>query len=181
MIRPTIDAPSFTSESAAGEVRKAAEGAFSLELELWIEVLLLIGVGLVMIYSASSIMALRKFGDAAHYFKRQIACIVLGIGTILVVSRFSYRYYRKTVPWMFLLTVLALTLVLSPGARFRNQWGEAVVQFPVFFGAAGRVCQGGLDHLSECFPGEETGKDQPVQHRVFAAHCSGAAFSAYCS
>jgi cell division protein FtsW len=115
MIRPTIDAPSFTSEPAAREDHRAAEGGFSLELELWIEVLLLIGVGLVMIYSASSIMALRKFGDSAHYFKRQLACIALGIVTILVVSRFSYRNYRRTVPWMFLLTVLALTLVLIPG------------------------------------------------------------------
>jgi cell division protein FtsW len=115
MIRLSIDAPSHTSESAAGEVRKAADGGVPLELELWIEILLLMGVGLVMIYSASSIMALRKFGDAAHYFKRQIVCIILGIGTILVVSRFSYRSYRKTVPWMFLLTVLALGMVLVPG------------------------------------------------------------------
>ncbi len=52
----------------------------SLELELWIEVLLLIGVGLVMIYSASSIMALRKYADAAHYLKRQLACIGSGSG-----------------------------------------------------------------------------------------------------
>jgi cell division protein FtsW len=115
MIRSTIDAPAFRSDSVAGEDYGAIGGAFSQELELWIEVLLLIGVGLVMVYSASSIMALKKFADASHFFKRQIACIILGIGALLAASRFSYRNYRKNIAWMFLLTVLALLLVLIPG------------------------------------------------------------------
>ncbi|HQN19986.1 MAG TPA: FtsW/RodA/SpoVE family cell cycle protein, partial [Syntrophobacteraceae bacterium] len=93
MIRSTIDAPAFRSDPVAGEDHRAIGGVFSQELELWIEVLLLIGVGLVMVYSASSIMALKKFGDASHFFRRQIACIILGIGALLAASRFSYRNY----------------------------------------------------------------------------------------
>jgi cell division protein FtsW len=115
MIRPIADAPQFGSDSMVSESPKASSGVLSLELELWIEVLLLIGVGLIMIYSASSIMALRKFADAAHYLKRQLACIGLGIGTMVVVSRFSYRNYRQYIPWLFLWTLLALVLVLIPG------------------------------------------------------------------
>jgi cell division protein FtsW len=115
MIRPLTDAPPFSSESAEKERQNASSGVIPLEVELWIEVMLLIGVGLVMIYSSSSIMALKKFGDAAHYFKRQLACIGLGIGTILIVSRVSYRRYREHIPWMFLWTLLALVLVLIPG------------------------------------------------------------------
>lgn len=115
MIRPIADAPQFAADSVASETQSASKAVLSLELELWIEVLLLIGFGLVMIYSASSIMALRKYADAAHYLKRQLACIGLGIGTILVISRFPYRSYRQHVPWMFLGTVLALVLVLIPG------------------------------------------------------------------
>jgi cell division protein FtsW len=122
----------LTSEAATREEQKVARGGLSLELELWIEVLLLIGVGLVMIYSASSIMALRKFGDASHYFKRQLVCIVLGIGTLLVVSRVSYRNYRKTVPWMFLLTVLALVLVLVPGLGSEINGARRWFNFKVF-------------------------------------------------
>jgi cell division protein FtsW len=115
MIRPLADVPQFASDAMVSETPKASSGVLSLELELWIEVLLLIGVGLVMIYSASSIMALRKYADAAHYLKRQLACIGLGIGTIVVVSRFPYRRYRQVVPWLFLGTLLALVLVLIPG------------------------------------------------------------------
>ncbi len=115
MIRPFADAPQFASDAVVTETQSPSKAVLSLELELWIEVLLLIGVGLVMIYSASSIMALRKFADATHYLKRQLACIGLGIGTILMISRFPYRSYRKHIPWMFLWTVLALLLVLIPG------------------------------------------------------------------
>jgi cell division protein FtsW len=115
MIRPIADAPQFASDSVESETPSVSKAVLSLELELWIEVLLLIGVGLVMIYSASSIMALRKFSDPAHYLKRQLACIGLGMGTILMISRFPYRSYRKHIPWMFLWTVLALMLVLIPG------------------------------------------------------------------
>ena len=115
MIRPIADAPQFAADSVTSETQSASRAVLSLELELWIEVLLLIGVGLVMIYSASSIMALRKYSDAAHYLKRQLACIGLGIGTILVISRFPYRNYRQHIPWMFLWTVLTLVLVLIPG------------------------------------------------------------------
>ncbi len=115
MIRPIADAPQFAADSVANETQSASRAVLSLELELWIEVLLLISFGLVMIYSASSIMALRKYSDAAHYLKRQLACIGLGIGTILVISRFPYRSYRQHIPWMFLWTVLTLVLVLIPG------------------------------------------------------------------
>ncbi len=115
MIRPTADAPQFASDAMASETPAVTAGVPSLELELWIEVLLLIGVGLVMVYSASSIMALKKHADAAHYLKRQLACIGLGIGTIVAVSRFPYRGYRQLVPWLFLGILLALVLVLIPG------------------------------------------------------------------
>jgi cell division protein FtsW len=115
MIRPIADAPQFGSDSMERGAPKATVGVLSLELELWIEVLLLIGIGLVMIYSASSIMALRKYSDAAHYLKRQLACIGLGIGIMVVISRFPYRSYRQHIPWMFLGVLLALVLVLVPG------------------------------------------------------------------
>ncbi len=51
----------------------------TLEVQLWIEVSLLVAFGFIMIYSASSIPALKKFGDPSHYMKRQLLCIGLGL------------------------------------------------------------------------------------------------------
>ena len=46
-----------------------------LDLQLWIEVLLLIILGVVMIYSASFVMSFQKTGDTAHYVKRQFVIL----------------------------------------------------------------------------------------------------------
>jgi len=115
MSKPVADSPTFIVEHSSGEERAAAWAGLSLEVQLWIEVCLLIAVGLIMIYSASSIMALKKFSDSAHYMKRQFLCIGLGIGTILFVSRIPYRMYRNHIGWIMIGTIVSLVLVLIPG------------------------------------------------------------------
>lgn len=115
MSKPIADSPSLPVAYSSGEDREASWAGLSLETQLWIEVSLLIAMGLIMIYSASSIMALKKFSDSAHYMKRQFLCIGLGIGTILLVSRISYRSYRNYIGWLLIGTIIALVLVLIPG------------------------------------------------------------------
>lgn len=107
------DAPPSTM--GAGEKQGITWKPLSLEIQLWIEVSFLIAFGLIMIYSASSIPALKRFADPNHYMKRQLLCIALGIGIILALSRVSYRSFRKlTGPIMFG-TLGLLAAVLIPG------------------------------------------------------------------
>lgn len=87
----------------------------SLDLQLWIEVLLLIVLGVVMIYSASFVMSFQKTGDTAHYVKRQLVWIILGLSGMIVVSRIDYRIYESHARWILLAAVAALLLVLIPG------------------------------------------------------------------
>lgn len=87
----------------------------SLEVQLWVEVLLLMAFGLIMVYSASSIAALKKFGDPAHYLQRQLIWIVLGICAMLVLRLVPYRWYLQLAPWLLLIAVGTLALVLVPG------------------------------------------------------------------
>ncbi len=114
MIRPATDAPT----SFAGEPREK-QGInwkpLSLPVQLWIEVCLLIAFGLIMIYSASSIPALKKFSDPNHYMKRQLLCIAIGIPIIVLMSRVSYRAFKDYIGLMLLLTFGTLLLVLIPG------------------------------------------------------------------
>ena len=121
MHRTAMDAPSdITSES---EERQGLHWKpLSLEVQLWVEVSLLIAFGFIMIYSASSIPALTKFSDANHYLKRQLFCILLGIPLIYLVSRTSYRSYKKYSGPMLIGMIVLLLLVLIPGvgAKYNN-------------------------------------------------------------
>lgn len=115
MSRPIADTPSFLAEAAGREKQTTSWNMLSLEMQLWIEVFLLVGLGVVMIYSASSIMAIRKFGDASHYLKRQLICMGLGLIIMLVFSRMPYKRLTEQVRWLLVLVVIALGLVLIPG------------------------------------------------------------------
>ncbi|MEM5789304.1 MAG: putative lipid II flippase FtsW [Syntrophobacteraceae bacterium] len=115
MSRPALDAPTSVTNGYAREKHGIALKPLSLEVQLWIEVALLVGFGFIMIYSASSIPAMKKFSDPNHYMKRQLVCIALGLPVLLLVSRTSYRIYAKYTGFILLGTLLVLGLVLIPG------------------------------------------------------------------
>jgi len=61
--------------------------------------LILVGLGAVMVYSASSITAGasdRLGHDAAYYFKRQVLFFVVGASLALFLSRIDYDIFRRT-------------------------------------------------------------------------------------
>jgi cell division protein FtsW len=99
----------------ARQARISVHPHVSLEMRLWIGVLLLLAVGFVMIYSASSAIALRKFADANYYLKRQALFASAGIVVLLITSRIPYRIYEDLVYWLLLGAITALALVLVPG------------------------------------------------------------------
>ncbi len=115
MNRPATDAPSALMNPREGEKQGIAWKPLSLELQLWIEVSLLIAFGLIMIYSASSIAALKKFSDPNYYMKRQLLCIALGLPIILVISRTPYRIYKEYAGTILVATLMVLAFVLIPG------------------------------------------------------------------
>ena len=71
--------------------------------------------GLVMVYSASNVVAAYKYDDEFYYFKRQFifAVISLIIGTfIYIVDINKILKYSK---YIFLISIVFLILVLIPG------------------------------------------------------------------
>ena len=76
---------------------------------------LLVAVGLGMIYSASGVMAHKRFGDASYFLKRQMLWLVFGLVCLLAVARTDLNTLRRwAVPLLFL-GLLGLVLVLIPG------------------------------------------------------------------
>ncbi len=68
-----------------------------------------------MIYSASSIWAEYKFGDAFKYVKTQTLFIVIGIILMNFVSNIDYKEYFKRTNLIIGVCLLLLVLVLIPG------------------------------------------------------------------
>ena len=62
---------------------------------LFILPLLLSTFGLLMIFNASSVAALKDFSDKFYYFKHQLAWLAIGIVLFLTFSIFDYRLLKK--------------------------------------------------------------------------------------
>ncbi|MBV9270497.1 MAG: cell division protein FtsW, partial [Candidatus Eremiobacteraeota bacterium] len=77
-------------------------------------VAILVAIGLVMIYSASSAVGYAESHDTAHYLKRQFVQLVFGLGAAYAVYRIDYRKLRAAAPYLLVLSALSLTVVLLP-------------------------------------------------------------------
>lgn len=75
----------------------------------------LIVAGLVMIYSASAVIALRQHGDSFYFLKRQALWAALGGVGFVLAARIDYRRWRPFAVPLVAISALALVLVLVPG------------------------------------------------------------------
>jgi len=94
-------------------------GFYDYDPIILISVLLLIGIGLVAVYSASSILAEARFGDHYFYLKRQAVFCLFGILLMIAAKNINYLVYRKLVYVFLGLSVLLLVLLLIPGLGFK--------------------------------------------------------------
>lgn len=83
---------------------------------LWMISFLLVAGGVVMIYSASMVIAESRFGDPAHFARKQALYAVLGGGLAWYFSRVDLQKLRKWIWPVLLLTLLAMAAVLAPSA-----------------------------------------------------------------
>jgi len=80
------------------------------DVELLFPVLFLVGIGIVMVYSASSALALKKFGTDYLFLKKQALFALLGLGTLVACRHFPYQWYR---PLAYPLLAVALVLLIA--------------------------------------------------------------------
>ncbi|MDA3130519.1 putative lipid II flippase FtsW [Aliibacillus thermotolerans] len=81
---------------------------------------LLISFGLLMVYSASFPLGIDISGDPYHFLKRQLVWFVLGTFLFFIVLHIPYRFYRKLVPYLVLLSLVVLVLVLLVGEEVKG-------------------------------------------------------------
>jgi len=83
-------------------------------------------VGLVMVFSASAIVAGNRFQDPEFFLKRQIAWLGFGFLLMHVTSRIDYTLWKKLSIPILVCMVLLLVMVLVPGigvaAKGARRW-----------------------------------------------------------
>lgn len=79
----------------------------------------LMGIGLVMLYSSSSIIAQQRFGDSMHFVKKQILFVLLGLAVLIVSKNLPYVLYRRFVYAILGISLLSLIIVLMPQVGHR--------------------------------------------------------------
>ncbi len=78
-------------------------------------VVALMGVGLVMVYSASSITSLAQMSDSLYYFKRQLLWVIVGLVAMLLTSGIPYNKLEKIAVPLLGIAIVLLIIVLIPG------------------------------------------------------------------
>ena len=91
---------------------------------LLILTLLLVGFGLVMVFSASSSVAKVSFDDSFYFIKRQLVWAGLGTFVMLLMMNLRYQVYKKAFMLFFLPVIIMLILVpfVSESVNGARSW-----------------------------------------------------------
>ena len=87
-------------------------GRGPLDLPYLLLVLTLVGVGLIMLFSASFPSAYYEEGNPAYYLIRQGIFAILGITAMFIVGKINYERYRAVAKMLLIFSIILLVLVL---------------------------------------------------------------------
>ncbi|MCS7459265.1 stage V sporulation protein E [Paenibacillus doosanensis] len=77
--------------------------------------LMLLVIGVVMVYSASAVLAFHEFGDWYYYLKRQFLFAVLGVVAMVFTMNVDYWVWKKYAKIGLIVCFVLLLIVLIPG------------------------------------------------------------------
>ena len=83
----------------------------SVDRWLFTVILLLVFAGLVMVFSASAVMAKERYGSPYTFLIRQAICAAVGVAAMVAGMKFDYRRYRHPGVVYSLLGVTTLLLI----------------------------------------------------------------------
>lgn len=86
-------------------------------------VMVLLIFGLVLLFSASSVVSYARYGNTYFYFLNQLTAIAIGLAAFFIVSKIDYRVWRKYAFLFLIFSIILLTLVFIPGIR--SEYGTA--------------------------------------------------------
>lgn len=97
--------------------RNSNSARSSIDMVIVGVIVILLCMGIVMVHSASSVVAANKFGDPFFYPKRQLIWAVIGIVAMFWFARFDYHKLRQHAPKIVVISFVMLVLVLLIGVN----------------------------------------------------------------
>ncbi len=92
------------------DLRKTTQTSGSFDVFLLFFVLFLTGIGIVMIYSASSTLAAERFNNSYYFLKKQALFTCAGGCILVICSAINYRWYR---PFVYLFLAASICLLAA--------------------------------------------------------------------
>jgi cell division protein FtsW len=100
----------------------------SVDRWLFIVTMLLVFVGLVMVFSASAVMARERFGSEYAFLSKQLLWAVAGLLAMIVTMRVDYRRYKHPAlvfSLMGLTTLLLISVFFLDRSHHTHRWIHA--------------------------------------------------------
>ncbi len=85
-----------------------------IRISIAVIVTILIGIGVVMIYSSSGVYAMRELGQQTYFLKRHLLFLVIGFFCAIAVMSMDYRVLQRHAKPLLLFSMFLLVLVLIP-------------------------------------------------------------------
>ncbi|MEE8143164.1 MAG: FtsW/RodA/SpoVE family cell cycle protein, partial [Planctomycetota bacterium] len=84
--------------------------------------LLLLGIGLTVLFSASAYRAFALYGDPVRFLNRQFLGLVLGSAALLVASQIRPHLWLRIAPALLVVSVVLLAALFVPGIGVRRNY-----------------------------------------------------------
>ena len=97
---------------------------FFSEKSILFPVLILSGIGIIMVYSASAAISIREHDTLFFFMKKQIIYSLIAVGIMLVTASLPYRLY-KSMAYIILFAAFGLLIaVLIPALNLKGGGGH---------------------------------------------------------
>lgn len=104
-----------------------------LSSSLFLAIIMLLGIGLVQVYSSSFIFAIESYGDGLYFFKRQLLFVLLSAAVLIGTIHIPFRYIEKYGWALWLVATVGVLGTYIPGLGIRVGGALRWIQLPFGF------------------------------------------------
>lgn len=114
----------FKPKQTTSQERPAQKEIFYFDYTFLLVLILLVGFGVIMVYSASYYEAMQKFGDPNYYLNKHLFACAVGFVGVFVAYKLPYQFYRKLgfLPYIASIGVILMIYPFGYEANGARRW-----------------------------------------------------------